>query len=996
MKIFNLIVLFLVLSVCSFAQAPTITAFPAGSATVAPFSGATGTTMTITGTNFTGATAVSFGGTPATSFSVVSSTSITAVVGAGSSGNVVVTTPGGTATRAGFTYLPLSRIITNFGGYWSSTTAAASGTVPDDTHKLLGFNYNSAFYSTGVNDGILTTNGVSFTAGNYRSLPVAAIIGSNPVSSSVYLAIASKADGNTATGSISGVSSATIKSVLTDGVRGLDLGTGVTNLPAGAIMTFNINSIDASKISDAEPDILITQIADPSVGNDNFQFVNASGTVVGNAVTQDMTVLTSFGNYKLDLFSLPASTAYNIATPSGVFSSNVTRGIRMVAFKLSDFGITAGNVANVKALKITPSGNSDYAFIAYNANSINIPPNISQNDASTTSTVCSSGTAVLSVIGSAASGGSLTYVWERSTNGGSTWATVTNGGNFSGATTTSLNITNPVDADKYRATVTESSSGYTNTSSVFTLAVSALSVGGTISGSATVCAGTNSAALTLGSRTGSILRWESSTDNFASATTIVNTTSNFTATDLSATTQYRAVVQSGVCATANSSSATVTVNTISAGGTVGGSASACTGTNSTTLTLSGHTGNVLGWESSVNSFASSASIANTTTNLTATNLSATTQYRAVVQNGVCASTTSSSATVTVNPATAGGTISGSASYCSSTNSTNFTLSGHTGSILRWESSVNSFSSSTTIANTTTSLTATNLSATTQYRAVVQSGVCVSANSATATVTVNAPSAGGSVAGGASVCSGTNSTSLTLSGYTGSVVKWQSSTDNFSSDINDITNATTSLTATNISATTKYRAVVQSGSCSSANSSSATVTALSGQWIGGSSGDWNNAANWCGGVPTASTNISIPASSTVHIQTDNGVVNSINIAAGATLVMTGSFNLRISNGGTFTNNGTFDASGSTGAVSFLGDGTVSGTTTFNNIDTYGALNFGTSSTINGELLFSRAVLLPVIHPPIPARVPRLLTTPAVFTQEAWSGPRCLQEEAYLLM
>jgi hypothetical protein len=46
-----------------------------------PTSAGPGATITLTGTNLTGASAVSFGGTPASSFTVVSSTSITAVVG---------------------------------------------------------------------------------------------------------------------------------------------------------------------------------------------------------------------------------------------------------------------------------------------------------------------------------------------------------------------------------------------------------------------------------------------------------------------------------------------------------------------------------------------------------------------------------------------------------------------------------------------------------------------------------------------------------------------------------------------------------------------------------------------------------------------------------------------------------------------------------------------------------------------------------------------------
>ncbi|MDB5058110.1 MAG: cell surface receptor protein [Chloroflexi bacterium] len=77
---------------------------------VNPSSGLTagGTSVTLTGMGFTGATAVTFGGIAAASFSVVSNTQITVVTPAGPAGaaNVVVTTPGGSATGTGaFTYI---------------------------------------------------------------------------------------------------------------------------------------------------------------------------------------------------------------------------------------------------------------------------------------------------------------------------------------------------------------------------------------------------------------------------------------------------------------------------------------------------------------------------------------------------------------------------------------------------------------------------------------------------------------------------------------------------------------------------------------------------------------------------------------------------------------------------------------------------------------------------------------------------------------------------
>jgi IPT/TIG domain len=67
----------------------------------APTSGSVGTSVTIQGGDFTGATAVSFNGTAATTFSVDSSTQITATVPTGATtGKISVTSPLGSATSA--------------------------------------------------------------------------------------------------------------------------------------------------------------------------------------------------------------------------------------------------------------------------------------------------------------------------------------------------------------------------------------------------------------------------------------------------------------------------------------------------------------------------------------------------------------------------------------------------------------------------------------------------------------------------------------------------------------------------------------------------------------------------------------------------------------------------------------------------------------------------------------------------------------------------------
>jgi len=98
------------------ASPPTVTG-------VSPSSGSTsgGTTVTVTGTNFTGATAVNFGSTPGTSVSVDTSGTVITVTAPAGSGtvNVTVVTPGGTSATS-----PLDRFT--FGKATTSLTLTSS------------------------------------------------------------------------------------------------------------------------------------------------------------------------------------------------------------------------------------------------------------------------------------------------------------------------------------------------------------------------------------------------------------------------------------------------------------------------------------------------------------------------------------------------------------------------------------------------------------------------------------------------------------------------------------------------------------------------------------------------------------------------------------------------------------------------------------------------------------------------------------------------------
>ncbi len=117
---------------------------------------------------------------------------------------------------------------------------------------------------------------------------------------------------------------------------------------------------------------------------------------------------------------------------------------------------------------------------------------------------------------------------------------------------------------------------------------------------------------------------------------------------------YQLILDDGTgigCTAANSNVAALTVNATSVGGTVTGSTAVCSGINSGTVSVSGKTGNVTDWEYSTDGGATWTTVSptNATTSLTYTNLTQTTQYRAVVVSGVCSADRSSAATITVNP-----------------------------------------------------------------------------------------------------------------------------------------------------------------------------------------------------------------------------------------------------------------------------------------------------------------------------------------------------------
>lgn len=303
--------------------------------------------------------------------------------------------------------------------------------------------------------------------------------------------------------------------------------------------------------------------------------------------------------------------------------------------------------------------------------------------------------------------------WESSTNNFVTNTPIVN-------TTNTLTYTNLVQTTQYRAVIQFGTCDPANSSPV-TITVANSSVAGTVTGSTSVCPTVNSGTLTLTGYTGSIMGWESSTDNFVTNTPITNTTANQVFTNLTQNTQFRAIVKNGTCDASNSSPATIMVATLLAG-TISGSSSECASSNSGTLLLTNHSGNIIRWESSTDNFNTVTPITNTSLVQTFSNLLVTTQYRAVIGLSGCANVNSIPATITVSPVAIGGSVTSSASTICLGTQVTLTLNGSTGSVFGWQVSNNSFISAENINLTSTAILTTPYQSV-LFRAVLSSGAC---------------------------------------------------------------------------------------------------------------------------------------------------------------------------------------------------------------------------------------------------------------------------------
>lgn len=319
----------------SYLNAPSVTSI---SPTTGTISG--GTSVTITGTDFTDATAVSFGGIPAASFTVNSATSITAVSPAGSAGtvNVTVTTAGGTSATSSadeFTYVSpptVTNVSPNTGPTAGGTSVTITGTdfsgataVSFGATPATSFTVNSATSITAVspagsagivNVTVTTTSGTSTTSSADEFTYVAP-----PTITSVTPATGPTAGGTSVTITGTGFTGATsVKFGTTSASFIVNSSSSITaTSPAGSAGTIDITVTTAYGTSTTSSADEFTYVSPPTVSSVlPTTGSTAGGTAVAITGTNfaDATAV-KFGSTPATSFLINGTTSITALSPAG-------------------------------------------------------------------------------------------------------------------------------------------------------------------------------------------------------------------------------------------------------------------------------------------------------------------------------------------------------------------------------------------------------------------------------------------------------------------------------------------------------------------------------------------------------------------------------------------------------------------------------------------------------------------------------------------------------
>lgn len=418
-------------------------------------------------------------------------------------------------------------------------------------------------------------------------------------------------------------------------------GTSYSNLNGATSATYTINNANAG-LDNNKYRVIISTLCASTTSNAATLLVGGTPSIT----SQPSNAVVCAGSN--NVFSVSTSGSgvnyqWQVSTNGGNSYSNIN-GATSASYTINNVNLNQnGNLYHV----IITSSCSGSVTSNSASLSVGTSPNITTQPSSVTSCAGTSTTFT-----SAASGSGLSYQWQISTNGGTSFT------NIGGATSATYSVTASaaLNGNRYRVIVTSSACATPTTSNNALLTVNDLPAIGSQPQSTTVCTGSPAFFLSSGSGTGISYQWQISTNGGATFTNVAGATSaDYTIpnSNFSQNGDIYHLVVNGTCAPAATSN-NVTLNVVNpASVSVQPSSTAvCDGSNASfSVTASGTT--TYTWQVSTDggsNYSDISGASNSTLTLNAASLGQNgSLYHVLVSNETCTTPVSSNAaTLTVH------------------------------------------------------------------------------------------------------------------------------------------------------------------------------------------------------------------------------------------------------------------------------------------------------------------------------------------------------------
>jgi hypothetical protein len=351
--------------------------------------------------------------------------------------------------------------------------------------------------------------------------------------------------------------------------------------------------------------------------------------------------------------------------------------------------------------------------------------------------------------------------------------------------------------------------------------------GGALLGAVSTCEGIIRPDLRLQDFQGMIFRWEFSADSGKVWQIINHRQATYQPEPITATRWYRVMINGNGCGVRYSTVAAVNVFSSASGGNVKGSGTVCFGQQSPLLTVTGFQGDIVRWEASKDNGSRWQDIGKAGVRAHRSGrLTTTTWFRAVISAGNCPLAFSTPARVDVERLAIGGQLLGTKTHCGPIANTTLQLVNHRGTIQQWEESADSLTWNP-ISHFEPEFTINNSTQTRFYRVQIAASACPATYSSVAAIRVLPQTDAGQLAQSDTVCFGSTSSPMQLSGFIGNILHWEASKDGGNGWQAIGKSGLASIISGRLTVDTWFRAVVQSPGCARLASQPVKMTIVRG-------------------------------------------------------------------------------------------------------------------------------------------------------------------------